>query len=271
VTFSRIDERFARLERQGRTALVVYVTVGDPSVDDSVECATAALEAGADVLELGVPFSDPTADGPVIAAASYRAIHQGGSLRAAIGAAERIREKSDAPLVLMSYVNPLVAFGERTVPEAAARAGVDGLLVVDLPPEEGSELRDSAEAHELAMIPLVAPTTGREREALLFARARGFIYYVSVTGVTGSREAPLDEAAREAANLRSRTKLPVVVGFGIRTPEQAARVAAAGVDGIVVGTEVVRTIADAKSRDERVTRVAELVQRLRAAIDRARS
>jgi tryptophan synthase alpha chain len=270
MTTARIDERFAALRREGRAALVAYLTIGDPSVEDSFECARAALAAGVDILELGVPFSDPTADGPVIAAASYRAIHQGGSLKAALGVAERLRKESDAPLVLMSYVNPFVAFGEKALPEAAARAGVDGLLLVDLPPEEGAELRASAQANDLAMIPLVAPTTPREREALLVEKARGFVYYVSVTGVTGSREAPLEQAAEEAAGVRSRTKLPVVVGFGIRTPEQAERVAKAGVDGIVVGTEIVRTIAEAPTREARVEGVRALVTRLKAALDGAR-
>jgi len=267
MTVKRLDDRFAKLRSEGRPALVVYLTVGDPSVDDSYECGLSALRAGADVLELGVPFSDPTADGPVIAAASYRAIHRGGSLKAALGVAERLRRESDAPLVLMGYVNTFFAMGEREAPAAAARAGVDGLLLVDLPPEEGAELRAAAQEHEIAMIPLVAPTTGRARQALLVEKARGFVYYVSVTGVTGSREAPLEEAAREAAAIRSRTSLPVVVGFGIRTPEQAVRVAGAGVDGIVVGTEVVRTIAEAPTREDRVAGVGALVGRLRAALD----
>ncbi len=269
MTVERLSERFSKLASEGRTALGVYLTIGDPSVDDSLACARAALAAGADVLELGVPFSDPTADGPVIAAASYRAIKTGGSLKAALSVAERLRAESEAPLVLFTYVNPLLAFGETTLPAAAARAGIDALLVVDLPPEEGAALRDAAERESLAMIPLVAPTTGREREPALLKRARGFIYYVSVTGVTGSREAPLAEAAREAAALRDRAGLPVVVGFGIRSPEQAAGVAAAGVDGIVVGTEVVRAIAGGKTSDARVAAVSALVGSLRRALDAA--
>ena len=261
---SRIDERFGANRK--KTALVVYLTVGDPSVEDTLDCALAALEAGADALELGVPFSDPTADGPVIAAAAYRAIHQGGSLRAALGVAEAIRKTRKEPLILFTYYNPIVAFGEEALVGAAERAGVDGFLVVDLPPEEGATLRAAAKKQGLAMIPLVAPTTGREREPRVLDGASGFIYYVSVTGVTGAK-APLAEAGRDAAALRARAGLPVVVGFGIRTPENARTVASAGVDGVVVGTEVVRVMAEAPTREARRAAVAELVGRLRAGLD----
>ena len=264
MTVHRIEERFRATPK--KSALVVYLTVGDPSVEDTLDCALAALEAGADMLELGVPFSDPTADGPVIAAASYRAIQHGGSLRAALGIAEKIRKQRPEPLILFTYYNPVVAFGEEKAVDAAERAGVDGFLVVDLPPEEGATLRDAAERKKLAMIPLVAPTTGREREPRVLARASGFVYYVSVTGVTGAK-APLAEAGRDAAGLRERAGLPVVVGFGIRTPEDARTVASAGVDGVVVGTEVVRVMAEAKTRDARPAAVAELVGRLRRGLD----
>jgi len=261
---SRIEERF--LARGKKSALVVYLAVGDPSVEDTLDCALAALEAGADVLELGVPFSDPTADGPVIAAASFRAIHRGGSLRAALGVAEKIRKTRSEPLILFTYYNPVVAFGEEAAVDAADRAGVDGFLVVDLPPEEGATLRNAAKAKNLAMIPLIAPTTGREREPRVLSGASGFVYYVSVTGVTGSK-APLAEAGRDAAALRERARLPVVVGFGIRTPEDVRTVTRAGVDGVVVGTEVVRVMAEATTREARRAAVAELVSRLRTGLD----
>jgi tryptophan synthase alpha chain len=267
LTLSRIEERFRALRAEKRTALVIYLTVGDPSVEDSHACALAAIRAGADIVELGVPFSDPTADGPVISAASYRAIHQGGSLRAVLDVTRRLRAESDAVLVPFSYFNPIVAYGEAAFPAAAAAAGADALLIVDLPPEEGAELRAGARAAEIGMIPLVAPTTGREREALLVRQGSGFVYYVSVTGVTGSAAAPLEEAARNAAGVRERGGLPVVVGFGIRSPEQAKKVASAGVDGIVVGTEIVRAIAEAPDRAARVARVTEIVAGLRAALD----
>jgi tryptophan synthase alpha chain len=261
---SRLEQRFSGSGK--KPVLVVYLTVGDPSVDDTLACALAALEAGADVLELGVPFSDPTADGPVIAAAAYRAIHQGGSLRAALGVAESIRKTRSEPLILFTYFNPIVAFGEEALVAEADRAGADGFLVVDLPPEEGETLRAAARRKGLAMIPLVAPTTGREREPRVLSGASGFVYYVSVTGVTGAK-APLAEAGRDAAALRERARLPVVVGFGIRTPEDARTVVKAGVDGVVVGTEVVRVLGEATTREGRCAAVAELVGRLRAGLD----
>jgi tryptophan synthase alpha chain len=264
---SRIDACFAARKREGRTVLVGFLVVGDPSVEDTTACALAALRAGADVLELGVPFSDPTADGPVIAAAAYRAIQRGGSLRAALDVARRVRAESDAPLVLFTYYNPIVAFGIDALPKAAAEAGVDGFLVVDLPPEEGAELRAGAKRAGLSMIPLIAPTTGREREPKVLAGASGFAYYVSVTGVTGTRAAPLADAGRDAAALRARAGLPVVVGFGVRTPEQAREVASAGVDGVVVGTEIVRVIADAPDTRAREQAVADLIGRLRRGLD----
>jgi tryptophan synthase alpha chain len=264
---NRIATRFRALAAEKRTALVVYLVIGEPSVEESLECARAALAAGADLLELGVPFSDPTADGPVIAAAAYRAIHQGGSLPAALDVARRLREESDAPMVLFSYVNPVLAVGDPRRPEAARAAGVDGLLLVDLPPEEGAELRSGAARAGLSIVPLVAPTTGREREPRVLAGATGFIYYVSVTGVTGSAQAPLAQAGRDAAALQARAGLPVVVGFGIRTPEQAREVAATGVSGVVIGTEIVRVIAAEKDRAARVKAVSELVGKFRRGLD----
>jgi tryptophan synthase alpha chain len=270
VTTQRIEGCFRALRAQGRTALVAYVTVGEPSVEESIACARAALEAGVDILGLGVPFSDPTADGPVIAAASHRAIQRGGSLRAALRAASEIRAVSTAPIVLFTYYNPVLAFGDEQLPKAAADAGADALLVVDLPPEEGAPLRAAAEAAHLGIIPLVAPTTLAEREPRIFASARGFVYYVAVTGVTGSAHTPFADAGQKAAKLRERSGLPVVVGFGIRTAEDARKVAEQGVDGVVVGTELIRVIGSAASPAERLANVRTLVSNLRAGLDAAR-
>lgn len=267
MSAERIESRFAALREAKRTALVAYLTVGDPSVEQSLACARAALDAGADLLELGVPFSDPTADGPVIAAASYRAIQRGGSLRAALRVAEELRRTSEAPLVLFSYYNPILAWGERRVAEEAARIGVDGLLIVDLPPEEGAELRAAARGSGLAVIPLVAPTTDRAREPRVVAGARGFVYYVSLTGVTGAGSAPLEQAGRAGRELRERCGLPVVVGFGIDSPEKAQLVAAQGVDGVVIGTAIVKAIAAASDEADRVKAVRALVGALRAGVD----
>jgi tryptophan synthase alpha chain len=267
VSAERIEACLADCRARERTALVVYLTVGDPSVEDTTACALAALEAGADLLELGVPFSDPTADGPVIAAAAHRAIQRGGSLKSALGVARAVRAKSGAPLVLFSYVNPILAYGEERLASDAVAAGADGVLVVDLPPEEGAELRAAASRAGLAVIPLVAPTTGIEREPAVLRGARGFVYYVSLTGVTGSAAAPLEAAGRAAAELRVRSGLPVVVGFGIDSPDKARAAAAQGVDGVVVGTAVVRAIGGAPDRESRVRAVRELVASLRSGLD----
>lgn len=266
MTVERIDQRLKSLRAEGRTALVIYLMVGDPNVDDSVACALAAARAGADVIELGVPFSDPIADGAVIAAAGYRAIQGGSSFTAALRAAEAIRKESQVPLIFMTYYNPVVAFGDERAVLEAKKAGADGFLVVDLPPEEGATLRAAAKREQMAIVPLIAPTTGLDREPSLYASASGFVYYVSVTGVTGA-SAPLAEAAERAAGIRERAKLPVVIGFGIRTPADAERAAAQGADGVVVGTEIVRTIAAADSREARVAGVEKLVSELRAGLD----
>jgi tryptophan synthase alpha chain len=267
MTVERIARHFAALRAEGRTALVIYLTLGDPSVDDSIACALAAARAGADILELGVPFSDPTADGPVIAAAAYRAIQNGSSFRAALRAVEAIRRDTQIPIILYTYYNPLVAYGDERAVDEALRVGADGFLVVDLPPEEGAVLRARAKKDDLAIIQLVAPTTGSDREPALLSGATGFVYYVSVTGVTGTGTAPLAEAGARAASLRQRSSLPVVIGFGIRTPEDAERAAASGADGVVVGTEVVRVIAAGATTAARVAGVEALVSSLRAGLD----
>ena len=267
MSLERIERCFAALKGK-RPALVAYLCVGDPNVEESLAAARAALEGGADILELGVPFSDPTADGPVIAAASYRAIRHGGSLRAALEVARQLRaDGTEAPFILFSYYNPLFTYGESELPEAAVKAGVDGMLVVDLPPEEGETIRAAADEAGLAVIPLIAPTSGADRERAALKRAKGFVYYVSVTGVTGSGEAPLAVAGQAAASLAKRAGLPVAVGFGIDSPEKVRLVADQGVDAVVVGTALVRKIADATTHEQRVSDVKEFVGALRAAIE----
>ncbi|HVU01973.1 MAG TPA: tryptophan synthase subunit alpha [Polyangiaceae bacterium] len=266
MTVERIDRTFSRTAEEKRPALVAYLCVGDPSVADSKACALACVEAGADILEIGVPFSDPTADGPVIAAAAYRAIHHGGSLRSALDVVGAVRERSEAPVVLFTYYNPIVAFGESALPKAAREAGVDALLVVDLPPEEGEELRAAAKTEQLAVIPLLAPTSDTERERSAFSRASGFVYYVSVTGVTGTASISMEEASGRANELRARAKLPVVVGFGIDSGEKAKVAKQHGVSGIVVGTAIVKAIAAGADTAARVSAVKKLVGELRAGL-----
>ncbi len=275
MTLARIEGRFKSLAETQRTALVGFLTTGDPSVEDSYRCARAILEAGADVLELGVPFSDPTADGPVIAAASYRAIQSGGSLKAALELAKRLRADFDTPIVLFTYYNPIVAFGEAELPGALVDAGIDAVLVVDLPPEEAPLLRQGLRELDLGVVPLLTPTSGSAREKAVLADARGFIYYVSVTGVTGAVDAkaqaasdnPLRAAGQAAKALAERAGMPVVVGFGIDSPAKAREVADQGVAGVVVGTAIVKAIAADGSPEQRSQRVHAFVKELREALD----
>lgn len=244
---NRIQACFAKARAEGRPVLVAYLCVGDPSVEASFAIARALLEAGADVLELGAPFSDPTADGPVIARASQRAIERGSSMRAAIEVGRRLRAITEAPLVLFGYANPIVVRGEAATVDAVADAGIDAMLVVDLPPEEGEELRERAKQRGVDVIPLLTPTSAESRVEAARKVASGFVYYVSVTGVTGATtKDPFDDAAQAAASLREKMGLPVVVGFGIDSADKARR-AAKGADGVVVGTAIVRAIESAQN------------------------
>ncbi len=270
MTLSTLERCFREKRATGRPVLVAYLPVGFRSVEESYECALSALEAGADMLELGVPFSDPSADGPVIARASFEAIAAGGSLRAALEVAARLRRQRNEPIVLFSYYNPLVAFGESRLPAAMKERGIDGVLVVDLPPDEGEELREAAREAEVAVVPLLAPTSGPHREKQILSAASGFIYYVSVTGVTGSGVAPLEEAGRHAAELERLAGIPVVVGFGIDSPQKARLAASAGAAGVVVGTAIVRAI-DAAEPGKGPEAVRQLVGELASGLSAGRS
>jgi tryptophan synthase alpha chain len=266
---NRVDAAFAR----GRKALVTYLCIGDPSIDESVALASACVRAGADVIELGTPFSDPTADGPAIARASQRAIAAGGGLHATIRAARAIRAaEPDIGLVLFGYYNPIFVGGEAGVARAAAEAGVDALLVVDLPVEESGPLRDAAAAVGVGFVPLLAPTSRAERVAAVKeAIARGpvpFVYYVSMTGVTGSLAIDAEQAGTRAGDLRRQLARPVVVGFGIDSREKA-RSASKAADGVVVGTALVRAVEQGRTAEERRAGVEGLVRELRAGVDEA--
>jgi tryptophan synthase alpha chain len=265
---TRIQETFAKRAAAKQKVLVAYLCVGDPNADESIDLALACVEAGADVLELGVPYSDPTADGPAIARASLRSIAGGGGLSATLAAAAKIRARSSVPIVLFGYYNPLFVRGDVRVVGDAAAAGVDALLIVDLPQDEGAELRAEAAARGIAIIPLVAPTTAPSRiDALKAAKpAAPFVYYVSVTGVTGSQEAPLVRASEEAAAVKAKLGAPIVVGFGIDGPTKA-RDAAKHTDGVVVGTAIVKAIEDGADAAARRSAVSGLVRSLRAGLD----
>jgi tryptophan synthase alpha chain len=236
---SRLSDAFARARAEGRTAFVAYAMGGDPSIEATEALLLALDGAGADVIELGIPFSDPIADGPTLQAAATRALTAGASLSKLLAMLQRLRGKLRAAVVTMGYVNPFLAYGlERFAAEAAA-AGVSGAIVPDLPFEEAEPVRAALAAHGIELVPLVAPTTSPERMHAIAAQARGFVYYVSVTGVTGARaQLPADMAERLQL-LRRASPAPVAVGFGISRPEQAAALRGAA-DGVVVGSALVQ-------------------------------
>jgi tryptophan synthase alpha chain len=265
----RLKTVFAR--RGKGKVLIAYLCVGDPSVEESVELARACVKAGADVMELGIPFSDPTADGPAIARASQRAIAAGGGFAATLRVARALRAAvPTVGIVLFGYYNPLYVRGEERAVREAAEAGADALLVVDLPIEEGATLRQAAKANGMGVVPLLAPTSSPEGVAAVKAAAAGgstpFVYYVSVTGVTGAGAVDAQGAGDRAATLRAELGLPVVVGFGIDSRERA-RAAAAHTDGVVVGTALVRAVEDGKDATARRAAVERLVHELRAGLD----
>lgn len=238
----RISDAMVKAGGEDRAALIIYLCAGDPSLEVTPALIRAAAEGGADIVEIGMPFSDPTADGPAIQKASERALKGGATMAGLLKAVAEVRASGcDVPLLLFGYYNPILAMGEETLCERAAEAGIDGLLVVDLPMEEAGPLRGAASAKGLDWVPLVAPTSGTERAEEIATTATGFVYYVSMTGVTGSKATDLQSAASTAASLQNETHKPVAVGFGIREASDAA-VVAAKASGVVVGSAVVRTI-----------------------------
>lgn len=223
---SRIKAVFAGLKAKGQAALIPFVEAFDPDRETSLALLTGMAANGADIIEIGVPFTDPMADGPIIQAAGRRALDAGASLRGVLGIVREFRSLNDTtPLVLMGYLNPILSYGVEAFACDAAAAGVDGLIVVDLPTEEADLLLPAAAAHELDFIRLIAPTTSDERLPKVLAGSSGFVYYVSITGITGTRTASADDLARDIPRIRKATNLPIAVGFGVRTPEQAAIVA----------------------------------------------
>jgi tryptophan synthase alpha chain len=238
---SRLAERFTRLRSNGRGGLVAYVTAGDPDAERSAQVLDAVARGGADVIEVGVPFSDPLADGPVIHAAATEALAGGASPHAALGVCERI--SAELPVVLMVYVNVVLAAGPQAFALRAAAAGAAGLIVPDLPHDEADAVRAACDAEGLALVPLVAPTTTPERMALIGVSASGFVYAVSLTGITGERDELPPELTETVTRVRASTSVPVAVGFGISTPEQAAAVAELA-DGVIVGSRMVRAAGE---------------------------
>ncbi len=239
----RLDARFADLRRQGRAGLVTFVTAGDPDLETSAALLAALPAAGADVIELGMPFTDPMADGPVIQAAGLRALKGGQTLAKTIRMVRTFRRGDGAtPIVLMGYYNPIYVYGVERFLVDAREAGVDGLIVVDLPPEEDDELCLPALRAGLSFIRLATPTTDARRLPAVLANTSGFVYYVSVTGITGSAVPDYERVGEAVARIKRHTDLPVAVGFGVKSPESAAAVAA-GADAVVVGTALIDTLA----------------------------
>ena len=240
---SRIDQRFAALRAERRAGLVTYLTAGDPDPDTSTRLFSGLAGAGADLIEIGMPFSDPMADGPAIQDAGQRALRAGMTLGGTLAMVRGLRRADDAtPIVLMGYYNPIYRYGAEAFARDAATAGVDGVIVVDLPPEEDTELTEPAHAAGLDVIRLATPTSDDRRLPAVVERAGGFLYYVAIAGITGTRSANSGEVAAAVKRLRRFTDLPVAVGFGIKTPEQAAAVARAA-DAVVVGSSLVQRLA----------------------------
>ena len=256
---SRIEKAFS-----ARKALIPYITLGYPSADTALEVVPRLEEWGADMMELGIPFSDPLADGVTIQEASLQALSRGMNPGLALEIASRLRRKVALPLVFMSYYNPIFHFGLSAFCRACAESGVDGLIVPDLPPEEGGDLGQACEKNGLDLVYLLAPNSGKSRIGLVAGRSRGFIYLVSLTGVTGPREALPKGLEAFVRRVRRETSLPLAVGFGIAGPEQAKRVARVA-DGVIVGSRIVQLIKD----DPGLGKLGEFVRGLRAALDSA--
>jgi tryptophan synthase alpha chain len=272
LTVARIDQRFAALAREGRAAFVAYIMAGDPDAGVSLEILKGLPAAGADLIELGFPFSDPMAEGPPIQRAAQRALAAGMTLKGTLELARRFREDDEAtPIILMGYTNLLLNHGYVAFAHDAARAGVDGVIAVDCPPEEADPLADALEAEGLALIRLAAPTTDDARLPVVIRRTSGFVYYISVAGVTGVKEADADAAAPAVARVKAASHLPVAVGFGIKTPERAAAVARIA-DGVVVGSALVDAVAEAiaQNRDP-AAKVMETAYSLAKAVGSART
>jgi len=235
--------RIASVFTPGYKALIAYLTVGYPSLETTYEVANVLANNGCDIIELGIPFSDPLADGATIQKASYQALQQGITPQICLEAAHQLRQKITTPLVFMSYYNPILSFGLEAFCQASAKAGIDGLIVPDLPPEEGAELEASAKKFNLDLIYLLAPTSTEGRISLVAEKSHGFIYLISVTGVTGARRSLPPELEDFVNRVRQRTRKPLCVGFGVANPEQAKRVARMA-DGVIVGSRLIQLIEE---------------------------
>lgn len=271
MTTARIDARFTKLKAEGRAGFVAYVMAGDPSRDEALEVLRGLPGAGADIIELGFPFSDPMAEGPPIQKAALRGLKAGLTLKGTLDLARDFRAgDADTPLILMGYLNPIETMGYAAFAASCAESGVDGLIVVDCPPEEAAALTDALDAHHIALIRLATPTTDDKRLKVVAARTSGFVYYVSVAGVTGVKEADAASVAPAVVRVRAASGLPVAVGFGIKTPDRAAEVARVA-DAVVVGSVLVEEVDQALSQNRPAgPAVLDKVRELAGAVRNAR-
>lgn len=265
---NRIAKTFAELTRQGRKALIPFVTAGDPTPDVTLPLLHAMVEAGADIIELGMPFSDPMADGPVIQLACERSLAAGTSLRSVLDTVAGFRAGNDhTPIVLMGYLNPVEAMGYEAFARRCAEVGVDGVLIVDLPPEEADEVAPLFRREGLDLVFLLAPTTTEERMALIGQAGSGYLYYVSLKGVTGAATLDPKEVASRLETIRKHTRLPIGVGFGIKDAE-SARLVSRVADGVVVGSALVQQIADHADQPQQIPeKVSAILRSMREAMD----
>lgn len=267
-TMNRIEKRFATLKQEGRAGLIPFIMGFDGGKQTSAELLKALPAAGADIIEIGIPFSDPMADGPVIQAAGKRALEQGATVAGILELVEEFRKNdADTPIILMGYYNPVYHFGGEAFCAAAAKSGVDGIILVDLPPEEEEELRPYLKQNGLEFIRLIAPTSGDARLPRLCASAGGFVYYISITGITGAKAADTSALKSQIDHLRQFSTLPVAVGFGIKTAEQVAEVAQFA-DAVVVGSALVDVIAKAKNSNSAVREASAFVSNLSKGLKR---
>ncbi|TDO96813.1 tryptophan synthase subunit alpha [Marinomonas balearica] len=266
---SRINNCLINLKAEGRKALIPYVTAGDPTPDHTVTIMQALVKGGADIIELGMPFSDPMADGPVIQLACERALEAGTSVRSVLASVKTFRESDqDTPVVLMGYLNPIEFYGYESFAKDAAASGVDGVLLVDLTPEEATDVVEYFRSQNIDLIYLLAPTTTMARAKKICDLASGYVYYVSVKGVTGSATLDVESVREHVEKLRSVTNLPIGVGFGIKNAETASAVSACA-DGVIVGSVLVNTIAESKNEDKEfiAQALANVLSPMREAMD----
>ncbi|MBN1363290.1 MAG: tryptophan synthase subunit alpha [Syntrophaceae bacterium] len=261
----RIKTKFATLHAKKEKALIVYLTAGDPSLNITKKLIFALEKAGVDILEIGVPFSDPTADGPIIQAASQRSLKAGTTLEGVLKMIVEVRKSSEIPIVLFGYFNPIFAYGVKKFAHDARKAGGDGVLVVDLPYEEARELRKYTDAAGIDFISLIAPTTDRERLKKIADISTGFLYYISITGITGTAAPKVKNIKKDLEKIRKITGLPIAVGFGISRPQQAREIARFA-DGVVIGSAVVRLIDENKNNRNLVKIVSDYTRKIKKAL-----